>query len=104
VYLIYPIAHWVGTFLGFATTNAIFLYFGTWKWWALPISWVSSIIVALMFGSLAVYKWPKSIYVNSAEIDGMGYVHSNVSWLIQWTIQVMLMTVAFFVIHLINRK
>ena len=93
IYKIYPLAHWMGSVVGFIGTFALFNLLIPSLWWAMLISWFIGNVVGIACGSAVLRKWPRAMYVNSAEIDGTGYVHSNGNWIIAFTLFILLVTI-----------
>ena len=92
LYRIHPIAHWTATLLGFSAVNGILYLYGVWAWWAVPVAWAVSLLAGFVCGSEVLRFYPRAIYVNDSEIYGMGYVHSNVNWMLTWTVFVVLIS------------
>jgi len=85
-YHLFPVAHWSTKVTAFIVALGLCWWLAIPFWIAVLVAWSLSILAAVTAGSIVLNRCPKALYVNEAEIDGMGYVHSNIQWIVGWTI------------------
>ena len=92
IYKIYPWACWIGGGISYFGTYVLFHLITSSLWWAMLAFWFVGIVAGILCGCVVLSVWPRARYVNSAEVDGTGYVHSDGNWIMGFTIFVLLVS------------